>query len=305
MWKVFITSFILIGLHNAVLGQNNYMKMIDDGKHAKAEKKLNKAIEKSPDDIELNYSMAYLYISREFNKYNPEQSYEYLTKAYRKFNQVNDEKIIKQLEKIPINKSKFESLLDTVSRCALEDATAINTIVKYERFLSYFELSPKKYKNSAIERRDVVAYAEATKANTVESYQSFMNNYPVAKQFRDAEKNRNTLAFLNAKKQTILMPTSILSINTLMRKKSLKHGTESMNLLINLHRSKTLQNHTKISLTHTLTVFKLMMQTSCIKKDNFLKTPFREIMKVILYSPENFLIIRGSKQQQTAYFKSP
>lgn len=201
MWKVFITSFILIGLHNAVLGQNNYMKMIDDGKHAKAEKKLNKAIEKSPDDIELNYSMAYLYISREFNKYNPEQSYEYLTKAYRKFNQVNDEKIIKQLEKIPINKSKFESLLDTVSRCALEDATAINTIVKYERFLSYFELSPKKYKNSAIERRDVVAYAEASKINTVESFQSFMNNYPVAKQFRDAEKNRNRLAYKNAEKE--------------------------------------------------------------------------------------------------------
>ncbi len=200
MWKVLITSFILIGVYSAVLGQNNYMKMIDDGKHAKAEKKLNKAIEKSPDDIELNYTMAYLYISREFNKYNPEQSYEYLTKAYRKFNQVNDEKIIKQLEKIPINKSKFESLLDTVSRCALEDATAINTIVKYERFLSYFELSPKKYKNSAIERRDVVAYAEASKTNTVESYQSFMNNYPIAKQFRDAEKNRNALAFLNAKK---------------------------------------------------------------------------------------------------------
>lgn len=51
----FVCVIILIfATSNIVLGQSSYLKLIEKGKYAKAEKKINKAIVKEPNDVGLN-----------------------------------------------------------------------------------------------------------------------------------------------------------------------------------------------------------------------------------------------------------
>ncbi len=195
MKKIIIFIFVLSLFSNLSNSQSSYIKQINKGKYSKVEKKLEKSLQKSPNDIELNYAKSYLYNSKKFNKYNSEKAYDYIIKANSNFYYLKDEKARKKLEKILINTSSITKQIDSVSYNALTDISKNNSIEDYNKFLTYFKLAPQKYKNQAIENRDNLAYDEALEINTIASYQYFMDNYPISRHFKFAEKNRNKLAF--------------------------------------------------------------------------------------------------------------
>jgi outer membrane protein OmpA-like peptidoglycan-associated protein len=164
-----------------------------------AQKKIGKALLKKPEDIELNYSMAILYINRRYIGYNPEKSYDYIVKSKKTFEKVTDIKKLKSLNKIPINESIIKIEIDTITRNALEDAMFKNKIEVYDKYLNYYKLASPEYINKAIEKRDILAYTIACNLNTIESYQSFILQFPDAVQKPIAIQKRNALAFENVK----------------------------------------------------------------------------------------------------------
>lgn len=70
MTKTKILIILLSLFSCSIFGQTNYLKQIEKGKYVKAEKKLNKALKKEPNDIVLNYGMSSLLMKRKHKGYN-------------------------------------------------------------------------------------------------------------------------------------------------------------------------------------------------------------------------------------------
>jgi hypothetical protein len=194
-----LITILLLCTSGFLFGQASYLRLIEKGKYAKAEKKINKAIVKEPKDVGLNYALAVLLINRKYKGYNASKSYEYLIISNNLYANTIDEKEIKSLNKIPINRIVFQNYTDTICKYALEDAIAENTVAVYEKYLDFYKNTPYNYKNTAIEKRDIAAYKIATATNTVESFQYFISKYPFANQIAGATSKRNSLAFEIAK----------------------------------------------------------------------------------------------------------
>ena len=199
MKQYLIAIILLFCTSNFSFGQSSYLRLIEKGKFAKAEKQINKAILKEPNDIGHNYTMAILLINRKHKGYNVSRSYEYLITSNNLYTNIYDEKEIKKLNKIPINTIIFQNYTDTICKYALEEAIAVNTIEGYEKYLDFYKTTPYNYKNTAIINRDIAAFKIATATNSVESYQYFISKYSNAIQINVATSKRNECAFNIAK----------------------------------------------------------------------------------------------------------
>ncbi len=191
----FPVIILLLSACSFIYGQKSYLKLIEKGKYNKAEKKINKAIEKEPKDVGHNFTMAILLINRKHKGYNASKAYEYLKTAEKLYVNTIDEKELKSLNKIRINSLIFQNYIDTICKYALDDAINENTLEIYEKYLDFYKTTPFNYKNIAIEKRDEVAFKITSTINSVESYQYFISKYPSAKQIPEATSHRNLLAF--------------------------------------------------------------------------------------------------------------
>lgn len=193
--------FLLLLFLTPILGfsQSSYLKYIENGKYSKAEKKIVKDLEKNPNDIELNYYKARLYMEPGYKNYNTKLSYKLFVDTRSSYRKINDEKEQKKLGKIPLDTDVLNKYIDTVCMRALDDAIKLNTEEVYLDYLSYYSLMSTKCNKTATENRNKVAYANACKDNTAESFQKFMTKYPNAEQYNLAKNKRNALEFNSAK----------------------------------------------------------------------------------------------------------
>lgn len=204
MRRILYLLFVFLVSSNFIFGQFSLfgpspLKLIEKGEFAEAEKRINKELTKTPDDIEPNYAMSMLLLKRGYTGYNTEKSYEYLTKCIKLFGNIKEERELKKLNKIPINQTVFQNYTDTICRLALEDAIAKNNVETYERYIEFYLTGPDNYKKKVIESRDVAAYKIACEKNTLESYEHFISRYPDAIQNSDAILKRNASAYQKAR----------------------------------------------------------------------------------------------------------
>ncbi len=195
-----ILLFIAILAMSATSFGQSYLNLIEKGKFSKVEKKIFKELEKEPNDIELNYSLSLLFINRGYSGYDAEKSYHAIIKTNELFHRIQDEKVIKKLNKIPINSNEIERMIDTIARNAMEDAIINNKTETYENFLKVYIEIPSKYTEAIIIKRDLVAFQIAVEKNSVVSYQFFIDHYPQAVQIPDAIMKRDELAFNEVKR---------------------------------------------------------------------------------------------------------
>jgi outer membrane protein OmpA-like peptidoglycan-associated protein len=199
MKNISIVLFLLLFTSTLVFGQARGLKLIEKDKFSTVERRLNKDILKQPNDVGLNYEMAVLLTQKGYAKYSPESAYMFLMKTMSLYENTTDPKVLKSLEKIPINKTQFQNYTDTICRHALEEAINVNSVEAYEEFLNYFKTSPVVYINRATSNRDIAAFLLACEKHTVTAYQTFITKYPNAVQIGEAIKKRDQLAFGIAK----------------------------------------------------------------------------------------------------------
>ncbi|MDD3860023.1 MAG: OmpA family protein [Bacteroidales bacterium] len=197
--KKFISIIACICFSTIIWGQSGYLKLIENGKYSKAEKKIIKDLEKNPNDIELNYYKARLYMVPAYKNYNTKQSYKLLVDTRSAYRKITDDKEQKKLSKIPLDTDVLNKYIDTVCILALDDAIKLNTEEVYLDYLSYYSLMSTKCNKTATENRNTVAYSNACDENTADSYQKFMTKYPNAEQYNLAKNKRNALEFNSAK----------------------------------------------------------------------------------------------------------
>lgn len=190
-----ITSIIL----QPIFTQPSYLKLIEKGKYAKAEKEINKSIKKEPDDVKLNYAMSILLIRKNYKTYNPPKAYEYIVKTKRLYENVTDLKESRTFEKIYLTDLSIERYKDTICRYGLENTLNLNTIEAYENYLNHYRTAPTDCRIIATDKRDSLAYAIAKTIHTINTYQAFIEKYPLAKQVKSAIENIHAIAFENAK----------------------------------------------------------------------------------------------------------
>src|SRR5665647_590840 len=123
--------FVSFFVQNSFFGQNRYLDLIKQNNFQKAEKLISKELYDKYDDISLNYAMAMLFIEPNYKRYNTEKSYKYLAKSKLLFSRNKDARVLKNLNKIPINQVVFENTNEQICRLALEDALKTNTIAKF------------------------------------------------------------------------------------------------------------------------------------------------------------------------------
>jgi outer membrane protein OmpA-like peptidoglycan-associated protein/Mg-chelatase subunit ChlD len=178
-----------------IIGQTNILRKVEKGKYDKAEKKINKALKKDPNDIVLNYSFAILLMKRNYKGYNISKSYEYLLQTESLFLKTREEKELNRLAEIPINSKVISSYLDTICRYALDDANKIYTVEAFENYLTNYTRTPSMYKNTAVTNRNALAYAKAKETNDIQSYKAFIKKYPEAVEVKEAWENVYDLAY--------------------------------------------------------------------------------------------------------------
>ena len=136
-----------------------------------------------------------IYSNRNFKKYDPKKSYEFLLESQNTFRNINDEKIIKKLNDIPINDSIYSFEFSKICSLALEDAILLNQIDSYEEYLSFYKKSSNENQEIAIKKRNIVAFNEAVILHTIDSYKNFINKYPQAEQIKKAWEQIYIIAF--------------------------------------------------------------------------------------------------------------
>jgi len=192
----FIAICVCLLFSEKVSAQSNDIKLIQKGKYAKAEKNINKALKKDSLNAENLHAQALLLTQKKYTGFHVLHAYYSINKSisfYQSAEAKQKEKWIKN--DFPID--TLNTLRDRIFSLALEQSIEENSITGYQYFIDTYKEATTQ-KAEAIKRRDVLAYADASRINTEESYQYFISTYPLATQKSEAVINRDTRAYEKA-----------------------------------------------------------------------------------------------------------
>lgn len=165
------------------------LKYISKGQYEKAHKNVYDAYVDAPEDVELNYSLAVLYSTKEFHGYDLRLAYEYAKRTEMFYlNTVAENPRDKRIEKwikSGITIPDIEVFKKSMAQKALQDAYNSDNPHLLEQYVTLFKDEPE-FANEAKRIRDANAFKIVKQINTAESYKEFVENYPDAIQVGEA-----------------------------------------------------------------------------------------------------------------------
>jgi outer membrane protein assembly factor BamD (BamD/ComL family) len=190
---------MIISFHNFDFFSQKYLKLIEKKEFDKAITKINRKLKRDPLNIECLYYSSLIYSSKSaVNHFNLDKSYFEFQKLVITLDKLSLNEKLNQNE-LKITKKKIEILSDSIFTYGLQIAANNHTELSYINFLQNFDLAPLNFKIIAIEKRNLCAFDEAKKKNTIMSFQSFVDKYPESELARIAIIRRDSIAFLDAK----------------------------------------------------------------------------------------------------------
>lgn len=169
-------------------------KLIEEGNYEKAEKTLNKRLEKDSTDYELYFAYSSLSACKDYYLYNNETAYNQLVRSYSLFNSLSEKELNKAI-KNGYTKENFTECFQSVSETGLQKAKAQKTVEAYNHFLEFYAMCSPGQKQKATNERNSLIFAEIKQTNTIEAYNTFVLQYPDAAEVQEAIERRNKLAF--------------------------------------------------------------------------------------------------------------
>lgn len=179
-------------------GQSAILRQIEKGKYSDAEKRISKAMSKTPEDVAVLYTKSVLLMTEKYKGFSPIEAYATLQTTIDLFSTLADEKELRSLERVPINLEVLNELNDSICEYALQQALEQKAVGVLDEFLEYYKKAPQDYVEKAIATRNEIAYAEALLLNNEAGFQYFIDTYPNAVQISEAILKRNTSAFEQA-----------------------------------------------------------------------------------------------------------
>ncbi len=159
------------------------------GKHEKAIKIFKKAGKDKTDIMAAKYGMALLYLDTSYSKMKYSKAYTYLRNAEKKYSRLKNTDHASRWYNI--DEDTFTELKNEISKAAYAEIKDPNSLFELNRFAEKFKGSAEG-KNAA-QRRNAIAYKIAEEENTYKSYQKFVNSFPDAKEFPQANRKFKAL----------------------------------------------------------------------------------------------------------------
>mgnify|MGYP001801582527 CR=1 FL=1 len=166
--------------------------MLEKGKPDKAEKILDKAIEKNDTLPAVLYAESMLLFDSSYSTFDMDKSYTKLLQSKSGFSKL-DEKLMEKHAKIGVDLLTLDKLKKRIEKAAFLRALAQNTERDYIYFLNVFK--DTEHDDQVVLNRDSLAFLYASNEDTYESYNKFMNKYPRAKQIPLAKERYERLYF--------------------------------------------------------------------------------------------------------------
>ena len=199
-YKIFCLLIVLLNCF-VVQGQNKYIKWIEKKNYEKAAEKLPSFIKKSEGDpIDLMngyFALAYLSNQKDYEKFNVNDAYDYILKAYSNYDIASFENA-KKLERDDITLEILNDYLNQICLNAYDYYCAKDNVKDYEYFLNYFQRMENNLKRNIILKRNSKAFMEAKMNDSEEAYNNFIVTYPDALDRSSAIDLRNKKGFEKA-----------------------------------------------------------------------------------------------------------
>lgn len=166
------------------------LKYISKGQYDKAYQKVYDAYVETPEDVELNYSLAMLYSTKAFHACDLRLAYEYAKRTetfYLNTVAANPrDRRIEKWGKMGITIPNIGMFKRTMAQKALQEAYNSDSPHVLSQYVALFEDEPE-FADEAKRIRDAKAFNIAKQINTTESYREFVENYPNAIQVGEAK----------------------------------------------------------------------------------------------------------------------
>lgn len=193
----FVFLFSIISF-NQLWAQNDLLDLIKEGKLEKADKKVDKILRKTPDDINANYCKALVLTQKDYSFYNPDSAYKYIVKTKELFSDLKDKTKLAELRKLKINQSAINKTTNLIYKSALERADADNTVLAYMQFLQTYPAAGDNFKQQAEDKMGAIYLKAITDTNSVAAYRDFIANHPASAAVTKAKERMAKLAFAQA-----------------------------------------------------------------------------------------------------------
>jgi hypothetical protein len=202
--KLLIRFLFFVLAIQKLSAQQSFISLYEKKKFEKLDEKLNREfidISKGKMDVidpRLFYCKSLLFNEKEYTIFNTDSAYTYLIQAKNFLSNVVDLKLKNDLAENAFDLTVLNKHLNSICLNALERLKSINSEESYNQYLTFYKDGDQDVKNTITSLRNKVSFEKASKINSIESYQNFVDKYPDAIERQEALKNRNNLAFLEA-----------------------------------------------------------------------------------------------------------
>lgn len=180
----FIAGIFLISFLSLEVPKRAF-RLYEKGDIEKTVEALDKSLEKDQLNPAGNYLYATLFIDTAFTRYNIDSAFIFVNRGISNLKEIKEIKDLADLMEVGVDSVSLEVLKDRIDALKFEVIKSKHTIADYDWFLeTHFD---SKQIIEAIELRDRIAFEDAAKIDSWQSYLTFITQYPRSKDFTDAK----------------------------------------------------------------------------------------------------------------------
>lgn len=168
------------------------MSTMDKSKWVKAGQSLYKSARKDTSSAETGYLLGLYYLNPDNPAYQIDSADHYCKLSVRRYRNLSV-KERERLLRVPMDSGSLSTLRKHIDSSAFERAKSIHSVEAYQRFIDHFANADQR--RAAMELRDEIAFTEALKRNTWNSFQIFLTKYPASHRAGEARERYEKLLF--------------------------------------------------------------------------------------------------------------
>lgn len=200
---IFVALFVLGFLCS--FGQQKFLRLQEQKKYNRLNELVYRELAKEELNLDALIGATLLHGSPESYLYDIKKAYKYHSKAKLIFGEITDQRLLQKLSKLQINGSYFDQIEDSLIQRSFRKLLNRPTEQSCNDYINTFTTIPLPIRLSVEKLQQDIALSQADSLGTPETYQQFIDRYPLSEQYAIAIDKRDSLRFVQAK-QTNQLP---------------------------------------------------------------------------------------------------